>query len=568
MNGNFKHAEQGFSLLELLLAVAMMAMVIVGVAGIVSRQGDEAKANVVALQLKTIGDAAGEYIKDNYNTLLADTAPANSKVIITLPMLTNTGYLGAGFNAANSFNQNMCVVVRRSANSANNLLGLVVTEGGNAIDDMTLGQIAATIGGPGGGVYTLNPAQVTGALGSWNFATNIFSGATIASTLPGSPVAGSNCGGAGNITLAAGHPTMSLWFADGASRSASGTLYRNAVAGQPELNTMNTPLIMGAATVQTPGGGCTTDGAIARDNNGSVLSCMCRVRDPATNICTAGSWANAGSAYWGDPVPNLAALGACNATSAGKVVMVASTPGAAAALHPYVPYSCNGTGTWKAVAIDQNGSLTLMAGNSLQIGNSLFYGDTVNTAVRQTGNFYVQAPDGSQRGIYAGSLTLPAGNNLSIGGSLYFGDGTNTAVRQPGNFYVQAPDGSARSVFANWMLANYFYPQTTNTANAGCSPSGLISKASDGSTLSCVNGVWKKASGGEPTLSYYSREDYANSWTYTYIGYHDLCVSVGGNENNTNDSWRVVENYNSDANGRLWRIGVKNGAQRAYCLDW
>ncbi len=470
MNRGFRRTDCGFSLLELLLAVVMMAMVILGVAAIVSRQGDEANANVVALQIKTIGDAASEYIKDNYGALLANTAAANSKVIITLPMLTNAGYLGAGFNAANSFNQNMCVVVRRSANAANNLLGLVVTEGGAAIDDLTLGQIAATIGGPGGGVYGLNPTQVTGALGAWNFPTNTFAGATVAGALPGSQLAGRNCSGAaGNVVLAAGHPTMSLWFADGASRSASGTLYRNAVVGQPELNTMNTPLIMGAATVQTVGNACATNGAIARDANGAVLS------------CASGVWAK-GSAFWGDPVANLAALGACNAAVAGKMVMVRSTAGAAFNTHPYVPYTCDGAGTWKAVAIDQNGDLnvrgTFHADGYTTIDNDMTVSGTANFGrVRVANNW----------GDH---------NTVQVGGSHFYGssaaEGHNTYIEQDGNVYLRgASDNNPRSIFANWMIGNYFYPQTTNNEGWGCSPNGLISKTSNGSTLSCVSGIWR-----------------------------------------------------------------------------
>lgn len=469
MNRGFRRTDCGFSLLELLLAVVMMAMVILGVAAIVSRQGDEANANVMALQLKTVGDAAGEYIKDNYNTLLADVGAAN-KVIITLPMLTNAGYLGAGFNINNAFNQNMCVVVRRSANSPNNLLGLVVTEGGNAIDDLTLGQIAATIGGPGGGVYGITPLQITGALGAWTLPTTTFAGATVASTLPGSPVAGRNCSNAvANITLAAGHPTMSLWFADGASRSASGTLYRNAVVGQPELNTMNTPLIMGAATVQTVGNACATNGAIARDANGAVLS------------CASGVWAK-GSAFWGDPVANLAALGACNAAVAGKMVMVRSTAGAAFNTHPYVPYTCDGAGTWKAVAIDQNGDLNVRGG---------FHADGYTTI---DDNMTVSGTANLGRVRVANNWGDH--NTVQVGGSHFYGssaaEGHNTYIEQDGNVYLRgASDNNPRSISANWMIGNYFYPQTTNNEGWGCSPNGLISKTSNGSTLSCVSGIWR-----------------------------------------------------------------------------
>lgn len=477
MKRDFEGKEQGFSLLELLMAVGVMAMVIVGVAALVSRQGDDAKANVVALQLKTIGDAAGEYIKDNYNTIYTNTQAANSKIIITLPMLTASGYLGADFAQGNVYNQNMCVVVRRSANSNNNLLGLVVTEGGNAIDDVTLGQIAATIGGAGGGVYSANPTMVRGALGAWTFNTNVFSGAT---------TTGTNCSGAGNVTLAAGHPTMSIWFADGASRSASGTLYRNAVAGQPELNTMNTALLTGTAAIIPDtqiGQPCnvdpatnanvppTTRGAIATAQDGSVVSCV-------NNI-----WVKTDK-YWGNAVDVLTDLGTCDASKAGATRMVRSTTGAAFNAHPYVPYTCDGTGTWKAVAIEQNGDLNVRGAFHAD-GYTTIDDNMTVSGTAQFGRVWVANNSGDH-------------NTVQVGGSHFYGssaaEGHNTYIEQDGNVYLRgASDNNPRSIYADWLIGNYLYPATSNVVEDECTQNGAISKTADGASLSCINGHWKSA---------------------------------------------------------------------------
>ncbi|MBL8638853.1 MAG: shufflon system plasmid conjugative transfer pilus tip adhesin PilV, partial [Alphaproteobacteria bacterium] len=161
-----KQTSSGFSLLELLLSVALFAMILIGVAQMINRQGDDAKASVVALQLKTFGDAADEYIKDNYSTLLTAT-PGNTVRVVTFNDIG--GYLPNNFTAQNAYGQSMCVLVKRSPAGSDNLIGLVVTEGGRAIDDVTLGQISATVGGSGGAIYGSNAAQVGGALGVWKF---------------------------------------------------------------------------------------------------------------------------------------------------------------------------------------------------------------------------------------------------------------------------------------------------------------------------------------------------------------------------------------------------------------
>lgn len=352
--------QTGFSLLEMLLAIGLFAMVLVAIINIYNRQSDDSKATLVALQMRTFGDAAEEYIKDNYATILQNTQ-ANAMQVITPSDIEP--YLNNNFSESNAYSQDLCVIVKRSPATSNNLIGLVMTEGGRTIDDITLAQISATIGSTGGAVYASNNLQVDGALGAWNLDVANFSGTT------------RNCRGeAGSVTIAAGHPAMALWFGDGVSRSAQGTLYRNPITGEPELNTMNTALIMGAAAIKVAGTACNTDpenpiGAIARDSNGGVLSCV------------SGKWANAGSSYWGDPISDPDDLDDlyCDAQQAGKVVMVKSVNTNAFNAHPYVPYACDGTGTWKEVAIDNDGNLKI-TGNLNVEGTSTFSGDATFTS--------------------------------------------------------------------------------------------------------------------------------------------------------------------------------------------
>jgi hypothetical protein len=130
-----------------------------------------------------------------------------------------------------------------------------------------------------------------------------------------------------------------LWFDNGAYQSA--TLYRDPVPGHPELNTVNTPIILNAA--QTVSAACTTSGAISNDATGALVS------------CNGGTWkAVGGSAYWGDPVANVASLPACSAANTGATRVV-NTPTVGSGPRAY---SCNGV-AWNALSVDDSGNLVV-----------------------------------------------------------------------------------------------------------------------------------------------------------------------------------------------------------------
>lgn len=51
-------------------------------------------------------------------------------------------------------------------------------------------------------------------------------------------------------------------------------------------------------------------------------------------------------------------------------------------------------------------NVQLAAGNSLRVGDGVFYGDSLNTAARQQGGFYVQDLSGNMGHLLAGQITL------------------------------------------------------------------------------------------------------------------------------------------------------------------
>lgn len=325
-----KPFQAGVTLLELLISIVILSGAVVVLYRLIDTSVQDTKSSVTALHVRTVGDAAMSYIKDNYGAITG-VATASQPVLLRVADMVTTGHLTHGASAVNPRRQSTCVLILQPR--ANQLLALVVTEGGDTIDDITLGQIAATIGGAGGGIYSSAPTVMRGAMGGWEMAFGAFANPNHL---------GQRCdGSAGAVQFSAGRPVMALWFADGAAASA--TLHRDAVPGNPSLNTMNTPILMGAGTIQSEGGSCATNGALGRNAAGAVLA------------CESGQWRKGGSAFWQDPVASFAQLPACNAASLGHTRVVRTpTIGSGARA-----YSCNGAGTWQALGINDTGNIDI-----------------------------------------------------------------------------------------------------------------------------------------------------------------------------------------------------------------
>jgi prepilin-type N-terminal cleavage/methylation domain-containing protein len=424
---NYMKRQAGVTLIELIVAISIMAAMAVGLNSLISRASEDTRASVTALHLKTVGDAANRYIKDNY-AAVTGTATATAPALIRVSDLITGGYLTTGYAVKNPHQQDTCVLVLEP--TANNLTAIAITEAGETIDDLTLGQIAATIGGSGGGVYSTATTTIRGAMGGYSLGVGNFVNANNLTQ---------KCDGtSGAPTLAAGHPMMALWFADGDSISAA--LYRDAVPGNPALNTMNTPIIMGAGTVQTADGACATIGALGRDNTGKVL------------MCDGANWKAQGSSFWGDPVANVAALPVCNAATAWQTRVV-QTPTIGVGARPY---TCNGAGTWQPLAVDDSGNLIVA-------------GTTTTATLSVTGNASV-----------GGNQTITG--NLSVGGNTILGDASSDTVSIPGAASIN-------------QLAGNLEVTSVATEGVACSPNGRLARDVNGLLLSCQSGVWKKASG-------------------------------------------------------------------------
>ena len=332
MNSHGLRRQHGLTLLEMLAALAVSTMVLTGLVFWIDSGLEDTKGQQAALYQSRFAGGIKKFIADpTWGAYIRANATTTVPVKVQVANLTAADYLPAGTVASNSYGQTPCALIYYDS-VKNRIDALVTTEGGRAIPEKQLGYVAANAGDGAGYISTTTPTLAKGAFGAWQ--------TTLANYTDAS--AGKNCTG----TPATGGRLATMIFQEATGTLQSDFLYRDAVPGRPDLNTMNTPIIMGAGTIQTEGNACTDNGAIGRDATGSVVSCVSLI------------WKKAGgSAYWADPVANFATLltNTCGAAEAGQTRVVrAPTVGTGPRA-----YTCNGAGSWQPLALDDSGNLTI-----------------------------------------------------------------------------------------------------------------------------------------------------------------------------------------------------------------
>ena len=321
-----KRSQQGMTLIEVLGALGIAAVLLLSLGAMIDSSMDEIKGQQSALYQEQAVNAANKYITANYADLVTSTS-GGSVAAITLPQLKTGGFLSDGFSNTNVFNQTPCILVRQS--SSGKLDALVATYGGQAIPDRNIPLVAMYAGQGGGYISTAVPTTARGA--SWSLDTTAYRGVACNGT---TVLNGSSANDGGHL--------VSSLFYDGPGQLSTDFLYRNAVPGRPELNQMETPVHMvpgtGAQAVEDDDADprCTVasgTGKIAVDASGHILSCQ------------SGVWKRQGFGFWKDPVLNYADLPATGNT-AGDVHMVTALNRA---------FTWNGS-SWTALAVDQNGN--------------------------------------------------------------------------------------------------------------------------------------------------------------------------------------------------------------------
>jgi type II secretory pathway pseudopilin PulG len=410
---------RGFTLLELLGALAIGSMMILSLSTMIDTSLTDTKGQQTAQYQSQVASAAAKYITANYAILVAMASPT-TPVPVLIDALKATGYLSTGFSTQNAYGQTPCILVLQPA--PNKLDVLIVTEGGSDIADKDIGYIAANAGQGGGYITETGPPEAKGAFESWLLDT-----ATLAIYI--SQKCSATAAGSGHLANAL--------FYSGPGQLATDFLYRDAVSGRPELNRMKTPLhIVNAATPaveDTSDTDCistniATFGGISTNLLGEVLSCQ------------AGIWRRQGTKFWKDPVATYLSLPALGNT-VGDVRMVTGLNRA---------FTWNGS--WKPLAVDENGRLTA---DEIQIDGIVVKG-TVCPSNGLLGRDINGLTLSCQSGIWSGFSTIELGasilERMIILRSNYGAVEPAGAVLFPGSITYDAP------------VDTYYARRTTNVA--------------------------------------------------------------------------------------------------------
>lgn len=226
--------QKGMTLIEVLFAIVIFAALLGPLTYWIQEGTIKQAAKTASTQMQVVGEAAREYAKENYATLIPTASPS-SAVTVTVPNLVSGGYLPSTFNNANPWNQSFVAYVNEP--TVGDLRVLVLTTGGRGHDpnnpdfgNKTIPSVAAAMGGAGGFVATgdmpgVLANTVQGTYGGWDL----------------------DLSGTGIPNPGAGHVAYLVTLDEGEIDRDS--LYRVNVPGQPELNQMFTTLDMNSNTI-------------------------------------------------------------------------------------------------------------------------------------------------------------------------------------------------------------------------------------------------------------------------------------------------------------------------------
>jgi type II secretory pathway pseudopilin PulG len=240
----------GFSLLELLLAVGIMAGLTTGAASLFDQWAKNTVNRKVATEMQKVQDAAEVYVEFNFEDILNVDVPNVGNVAeIDINDVSDAGFLSTGFRSINSFNQEMRIIVRHVADDGVN---------GNVLEVLTVGDNksgfnsrvpskrlfdSATTGGPDLGVISALDmgsnccvGNIQSVYGTWSVSLSDFS--TIYGTTPDNDDGG----------YMAAYGRVSV-----VSEADQPYLYRVQVPGQQHLNRMSANLDMNGNNILNGG---------------------------------------------------------------------------------------------------------------------------------------------------------------------------------------------------------------------------------------------------------------------------------------------------------------------------
>ena len=506
-------------ILSLVFFFMVSALATPGILSLQHSSFEAIRASSAAGQMTEIAAAANQYVQDNYNTLVANAGTTT----VTIAQLQALHYLSAGVLPENPYGQQWEVEVDQP--TPGKLQAVVLSVGGNQIPAMDAAYAAAQTKGIGG--FVPYPNQVSGA--SSSEAVGAYGGWKISM--------------AGYTNDGPGHLVGLLSYSQNGQLN-NDYLYRNAISGQPQLNTMNTDIDMAGNSVQH----ATTLGF----SNGSATNTVAQLTSDPTNKITLSSPNGDGSL---NIQGRLGVMGE-DAQS--------GYPAAWAGIHTWDLYA-NGS-----IGSGTNGSL--LADLSGQLGaGGLVQTVSPNGAVEaniESDNNQAHVTVGNNAGAYA-TINVPdngSNNDASIA--------TNGAVS------VNNPNNGSPSFYAY----NNGYAGVTDTftvgarlqlgtafgqANqgAGCSPNGEIAANANGTgqLMACVNGTWQTPGASAGLTQAFnagcSGSGGSVSWTNPYPTPAEAFFTNNGTEGNGSIIANVYNKYGQEYQA-LDSFDLPNGTTR------
>ncbi len=381
--------QRGVMSIEAVVVMAVLLSAMVGVGTWLKADADRKDNQNAADNLNTVFQQAMTWFNQNYSTV---QAAANPSVIYPWATFMNGT---ATVSQTNVYGQQYSLRVYKEPSGQIDVM--VVTTGGSTIGEGDLRSIAKMVGGAGGFVSSLTPANATGAMGGWN---------AVMTNFGGSP-------GGGHLAAAG--------FFQNAS-AVSNYLSRVVVPGNPQANQMETAIDMNNNNL----------------NNAGTVNAQ-KVVTPAGNSVQVG-----GSYYYGDS--------ANSAIRQNGALYVQNAAGTAAA--DVNANNVNASG-------NANASLDVVAGRNVWASNGAVTAAWVHStgSAQIDGNEQVNGSSNVNGTITAGSR-LYANEYLQVNGWAAQGGGCspNGLFANSGNgpLFCQAGVWTPAGGGQTWRCVNYW----------------------------------------------------------------------------------------------------------------
>jgi Tfp pilus assembly protein PilE len=359
-----KSTQRGITLIETMGAMAIGAIMMVGLIAMIDTSMEDSKGQQAAFYQSQVTAAARKYIAANNADLMSKT-PTPKVVAIDIKELKDNKFLPSNFEPTNAYGQSTCVLVRQPTPVdplKPKLEALVVTSGGKKIEDKLIAAVALNAGQGSGYITAANTGTARGT--SWSIPTTVYRNVPCPNGGAQPVLDGSAADG--------GHLVSSL-FSDGPG--LADYLYRDEIPGHPELNRMNAPIRMADKAEVIEGTPCGTLAAIAVNSAKDLMRCG-----------SDGNWTTVAST-WKNPVASFASLPATD--KHGDVRMT---------LDKNRAFVFNGA-TWAALAVDDAGNFNVP--QDLTVGRDA----SITRDVRATGDVYGRD--------FNATRDIQAGNDIS-----------------------------------------------------------------------------------------------------------------------------------------------------------